>query len=182
MSEYQNLKPIYASSIMRISKKESKLKFSNTITYDYFDLEKDTIWKNYQEFLKKPPNYEAELQLYWNNFQTILDEEINKINEEEVLLKVIHCTILFRDNFHPYVQWIVEFEGNSVDGQNFYQNYVDEEILEYPIYSLYIFEKPLVVKKIVTSLQYNISRSNRIIEYFGEPNNKLDGYEAIFFQ
>ena len=182
MSEYHNLKPIYASSVMRISKKDSKLKFSNTITYDYFDIEKDNIWKNYKEFLKKPSNYDAELQLYWNNFQTILDDEINKVNEEEVFLKVIHCSIQFRDLYHPYVQWIVEFEGNYVDGQNVYENYVDDEILEYPIYSLYLFEKPLAVKKIVTSLQYNLSGSNRKIEYFGEPNEKLNGYEAIFFQ
>ena len=48
MSEYQNLKPIFASSVMRISKKESKLKFSNTITYDYFDIEKGKNWKNYK--------------------------------------------------------------------------------------------------------------------------------------
>ncbi|QEE18068.1 hypothetical protein DSAG12_03906 [Promethearchaeum syntrophicum] len=182
MSEYQNLKPIYASSAMRISKIGTKLKFSNMITYDYFDIEKDNIWKNYKEFLKKPSNYESELQLYWSNLQSILDDEINKINEEEVFLKIIHCTIQFRDICHPYVQWIIEFEGNSVEGQNIYENYVDDEILEYPIYSLYVFEKPLAVTKIFTSLQYNLSGSNRIIEYFGEPNNKLDGYEAIFFQ
>ena len=134
MSEYHNLKPIYASSVMRISKKDSKLKFSNTITYDYFDIEKDNIWKNYKEFLKKPSNYDAELQLYWNNFQTILDNEINKINEEEVFLKVIHCSIQFRDLYHPYVQWIVEFEGNYVDGQNVYENFVDIASLQYPLY------------------------------------------------
>ena len=181
MSEYQNLKPIFASSVMRISKKESKLKFSNTITYDYLDIEKGKNWKNYKEFLKKPSNYTSELQLYWNNLQSILDDEINKINEEEVFLKVIHCTIQFRNKNQPYVQWIVEFEGNSVDGQNIYENYVDNEILEYQIYSLYLFEKPLTVKKIVTSLKYNLGGSNRIIEYFGEPNDKLEGYEAIIF-
>jgi len=182
MSEYQDLKPIFASSVMRISKKELKLKFSNTITYDYLDIEKGNTWKNYKEFLINPANYKSELQLYWNNLQTILDEEINIINEEEVFLKVIHCTIQFRDKNHPYVQWIVEFEGNYVDGQNIYENFVDDEILEYPIYSLYIFEKPLTVKKIDTSLNYNLGGSSRIVEYFGEQNDRLKGYEAIIFQ
>jgi len=182
MSEYQNLKPIFASSVMRISKKESKLKFSNTITYDYLDLEKGNTWKNYKEFLNSPTNYNSELQLYWENLQTILDSEINKINEEEVFLKIIHCTIQFHDKTHPYVQWIVEFEGNYVDGQNTYENFVEDEILEYPIYSLYLFEKPLTVKKIVSSLKYNLGGSSRIVEYFGELNDRLEGYEAIFFQ
>ncbi len=182
MSEYQNLKPISASSIMRISKKEAKLKFSNTITYDYLDIEKENIWKSYKEFLSNPLNYKFELQLYWNNLQTILDEEINKINKEEVFLKIIHCTIQFHDKTHPYVQWIVEFEGNYVDGKNIYENFVDNDVLEYPIYSLYLFEKPLTVKKVDTSLEYNIEKSNRIVEYFGEPDDKLEGYEAIIFQ
>lgn len=182
MSEYQDLKPIFASSILRISKKESKLKFFNTIIYDYVDLENDKTWENYKEFLKQPSNYKCELQLYWKNLQTILNSEINKINEEEVHLKVIHCTIQFRDNNHPYVQWIVEFEGKFVDGQNIYENFVEDEILEYPIYSLYLFEKPLVVKKIVTSLKHKLGESNMIVEYFGDLNDKLDGYEAIFFQ
>ena len=182
MSEYQNLKPIFASSVMRISKKESKLKFSNTITYDYLDLEKGKTWKNYKDFLNNPANYNSELQLYWNNLQMILDQEINKINQEEVFLKIIHCTIQFHDITHPYVQWIVEFEGNYVDGKNIYENFVDDDILEYPIYSLYLFEKPLTVKKVDTSLEYNIGKSSRIVEYFGEPNDKLEGYEAIIFQ
>ena len=182
MSEYQNLKPIFASSVMRISKKELKLKFSNTITYDYLDIEKGNTWKNYKEFLNSPTNYNSELQLYWDNLQTILDQEINKINDEEVYLKVIHSTIQFHDKTHPYVQWIVEFEGKYVDGQNIYENFVEDEILEYPIYSLYLFEKPLTVKKIVTSLKYNLGGSSRIVEYFGELNDKLEGYEAIIFQ
>ena len=184
MSEYQNqnLKPIFASSVMRISKKESKLKFSNTITYDYLDIEKDKIWENYKEFLNNPTNYNSELQLYWNNLQTILNQEINKINGEEVSLNVIHCTIQFHDKSHPYVQWIVEFEGNYVDGKNIYENFVDDEILSYPIYSLYLFEKPLAVKKIDTSLKYKLGESSRIVEYFGELNDKLEGYEAIIFQ
>ena len=182
MSEYQELKPISASSVMRISKKESKLKFSNTLIYDYVDIENDKKWKNYNEFLKIPSNYKSELQLYWDNLQTILDSEINKINEEEVYLNVIHCTIQFRDNNHPYVQWIVEFEGKFVDGQNIYENFVEDAILEYPIYSLYLFEKPLSVKKIVTSLKHKLGEENSIVEYFGEQNDKLEGYEAIIFQ
>ena len=105
-----------------------------------------------------------------------------KINEEEVYLKVIHCTIQFHDKNHPYVQWIVEFEGKYVDGQNIYENFVEDEILEYPIYSLYLFEKPLCVKKIDTSLKYKLGEENRIVEYFGEQNDKLEGYEAIIFQ
>ena len=59
MSEYNNLKPIFASSVMKISKNNLKLIFSNTITYDYLDLEKDTTWKSYMEFLKNTSNYES---------------------------------------------------------------------------------------------------------------------------
>ncbi|MHA1901737.1 MAG: hypothetical protein ACTSW5_12650, partial [Promethearchaeota archaeon] len=137
--------------------------------------------KNYFSYLKEPANYNSELNLYWKNLQAILDEEINKINKNKVCLKIIHCTIQFRDQNHPFVQWIIEFEGDYNAGQNFYENYVEKEILEYPIYSLYVFEKPLTVSKVITSLNYKIGDSKRLVEYFGEPNDKLDGYEAIQF-
>jgi len=183
MSEYNNLKPIFASSVMKISRNNLQLIFSNTISYDYLDLEKDTTWKSYMEFLKNPSNYKSEIELYWENFQTILDGEINKINGEEVYLKVVHCSIKFRDETHPFVQWIIEFDGKYVSGQNVYENYLEEdEILEYPIHSIYIFQEPLTVKEIKSSLKYKIENSNRIVEYFGETNDKLENYEAIIFQ
>ena len=181
MSEYQNLKPIFASSIMRISINNAKLNFSNVITYDYRDLKGNSEWKNYFSYLKEPANYNSELNLYWKNLQAILDEEINKINKNKVCLKIIHCTIQFRDQNHPFVQWIIEFEGDYNAGQNFYENYVEKEILEYPIYSLYIFQKPLIVSKVITSLNYKIGDSKRLVEYYGKPSDKLDGYEALVF-
>ena len=183
MSEYNDLKPISANSVMKISRNNLKLVFSNTITYDYLDLEKDTTCNSYREFLKDPSNYESEIELYWENFQTILDGEINKVNGKEVYLKVIHCTIQFRDFLHPFVQWLIEFNGKYVSGENIYENYLEEdEILEYPIHSRYIFQEPLTVKEIKSSLKYKIENSNRIVEYFGNTNDLLENYEAIKFQ
>ena len=181
MSEYPNLKPIFASSTMNIRLFENIIKFSNNIVYDYVDLGDELLWKSYKNFLKNTKNYTNELSTYWDNLQHFLDEEINKINHKESHLTVNHCGIFFRDEKHPSVQWIVEFEGDLINKINIYENIIEKETLEYPLYSLYLFGKEFRIVDVNTSLYYEINPNRRILEYFGKTGDVLDGYEKISF-
>ncbi len=194
---------MYAAAVMHIS---AGGRFSQVLVYDYKDLGElppgtESSGKfiraklpsaaergrranpriTYERFLKDPQNYEKEIKLYWGNMQDFLDEEKNLINGEEVRLEVIDCTINFRDKFRPYVQWVIEFAGKLHRGENNYENYVESEVLEYPITSTYIFEPPLKVTKVATTLKYQILKEGHLVEYHGETGELLSPYEKLEF-
>jgi hypothetical protein len=164
---------------MRIATRSNRLHFSNIITYDYVDLATNPSYKNYQQFLKDPTNYDTEIETYWQNLQGFLDEEANKVNGTRVTMDITFCSIGFREPLKPFVQWVIEFEAKAKPGINIYENNIESEILEYPIYSLYILASPLKVKRVQTTLDYAIDETGRFIEYFGDAGQKLGEYECI---
>jgi hypothetical protein len=182
MSEYPDLIPIHASSTMHVTNKAGVVTFTNNMIYNYLDSKKNPSLTGYKEFLDSIDNYDAEISLYWENLQMFLDEEINKINGKEVSLNIQHCTIQFRDETHPFVQWIIEFLAPSHFGSNSYENLIEKERLLYPINSIYIFDESMIVLDVETSLNYEISENKHIIEYFGSKGETLSGYESIEFE
>ena len=181
MNDYPEITPIFASSQMRITQVGRKVKFSNVIQYDYIDPGQNTAPHSYQLFLKNPRTLSREIEMYWSNLQTFLDEEQNLINNRRVALTVVHCSIFFRQPDRPCVQWVVEFEGSIHPGKNIYENRIDPETLEYPIVSHYIFNTPLSVQAITSSIAHELNRTKRIIHYSGKTGDRLDGYESITF-
>ncbi len=183
MSEYIGLEPRYATSQMRITanSRDYKLNFNNLITYYYEDFQNDPDWASYRDYLKSEENYQREISTYWENLQMFLDEETNIVNGEEVKLRIIHTNIIFPRKETPLVQWTVEFDGPLNEGINTYENMIEEEVLEYPVYSLYIFEKPMKVKTVESTLEYILDPNKRIIEYYGSVRDVLGEYEKIQF-
>ena len=181
MSEYTNLKPIYGSSIMFITPDIANLKiyFKNIIIYDYFDVYDG--YENYMEYLEDPIKFQQEIDMYWKNMQYFLDHEVNKVNEKDVALHVSNTNIMFRKDNLPYVQYTVEFQGDLETGLNVYENHISEDVLDYPIHSQYILNTPLKIIKVQSNLDYEITDSNQIVEYYGEKGDSLSNYEAIFF-
>jgi hypothetical protein len=180
MEEYHDLKPLYASALMYISLSGH---FLDTIIYDYVDLNSDQSTKsNYYKYIQQINNYQHEKQIYWKNLQSFLDEERNLINNQEVHLDIIDVSIHFRDTQHIYVQWIIEFNGTFHRGLNSYENYIEPEILEYPISSTYIFESPLKVAQVSTELSYEIVNHGQIVRYEGKTGQKLGNHEKIQFR
>jgi hypothetical protein len=182
MSIYPNLQPIFASSIMHVHQIGNKVKFSNVITYDYQDqIQPGNKLKSYYNFVQDTTNYNQEIQIYWESLQHFLDIEINLINSAPAAQTIRHCSINFRTKAFPFVQWLVEFEGKTKMGLNNYENEVDPERFEYPIYSLYIFHQPLVIKEVKSTMQYNLNQKQGILEYYGDTGELLEGYESISF-
>ncbi|HMF30228.1 MAG TPA: hypothetical protein VKK79_02345 [Candidatus Lokiarchaeia archaeon] len=206
MSEYAFLTPLFASSVMYVT---TGGHFLHRIVYDYVDKGKQgqkgslgtkkfieapvqaKLVSNrrqsphssfYIDFLENQSNYEKEIDLYWNNLQDFLGEEKNLVNGVEVKQEITACSIHFRDRRHPFVQWVVEFAGPVREGPNTYENFIEPEELEYPIQSTYIFEPPLVVSTVETSLNYQILRDGHIVEFSGETGRKLGSYEKIEFR
>jgi hypothetical protein len=177
MSEYTALKPYYATSRIQISKKGH---FTQIIQYDYHDQgQKHARGTDYYSYLQNPQNYDFELNLYWENMQYFLDHEKNYINGKVITQEVKHCSIQFRTKKMPFVQWVVEFEGIFNPGLNVYENQIEPDILEYPIYSIYIADDPLYIVDIQTNLRFELDNSHRIVEYFGEKGDVVGPVEII---
>jgi len=182
MIGYDKLIPIHAASIITISKSGW---FQDTILYDYVDqncLHPNKKNANYMTYLQHENNYQQEIDVYWSNLQTFLDEETNIINETKVKLNIIDCDIFFHDSAHPYVQWTVEFKGIFHPGINIYENFVEPEILEYPINSKYILESPMEFSEIKSSLSYELQSHNRVVSFSGDKGKKLDAHERLKFR
>lgn len=178
---YSELQPTYASSVMHVFIAGTKIKFTNIISYDYIDLLGNEAYKSYFEYVAEDTRYSEEIDIYWANLQYFLDHEINKINGKGVNLDIVNCSLDFRERFHPYVQWIIKFEGDVCEGENIYENEIEAETLDYPISSVYILEPPLTISSVDSRLDYDFKAETGIIEYYGEKGRKVGPYEAIKF-
>jgi hypothetical protein len=184
MSEYPDLTPIYAASSMVIHQTRSTLYFVNRITFDYKDLgslRSQGTFNRYYDFVNAEDHFAQEVALYWENLQSFLDLEINKVNGVAAPQKIIHCNIRFREDFQPSVHWVIEFTGPAQDGLNLYENITDPEPLDYPIAAFYYFTPPLHVVKITSSLAYEIHASGHILEFSGQKGDLTGEYDAISF-
>lgn len=178
MSEYPNLIPIFASSTMQISYQGQ---FRQIIIYDYQDFTLNPEDEGYYAYVHHQNNLEKEIQLYWSNLQEFLDMETNLVNDKKVKLRVQDCLLNFRSLKNPFVQWIIEFQGEFQFGRNTYENWIEPDVLEYPIFSTYIFDQGIKVIEVMTELDYVIADNQRIINYYGKQGDQLGDHEVIIF-
>ncbi|MCP4764483.1 MAG: hypothetical protein GY870_22095 [archaeon] len=175
ISEFHaDLKPIFASSIMYISK--SGL-FNQILTYDYYDDEGSYLKKIRMD----QGFYNSEVKTIAQNMQNFMDNCINKVNGEYVYPKVIDADIDSRNDSLPFFYWIIKFKGDLIDGENLYESDIDEEELEYSINSIYILEEPLIPNSVETELHYEIDKEKRIIKYWGNKGEWVGPKEILRF-
>jgi len=182
MIGYDKLIPTHASSVIVISKTGW---FQDTIIYDYLDentIKSKIKQSDYFQYLQQEKNFQREIDVYWENLQSFLDEETNIVNDTKVKLNIVDCDIFFHDRSHPYVQWTVEFKGNFHPGINIYENMIEPEVLEYPINSKYILESPMEFIEIKSSLSYELQANNRILSFSGDKGKKLEAHERLKFR
>jgi len=166
---------------MNIQQRGHTLHFLNRIIYDYKDLGSQGKFKSYFDFVQAGDHFSQEITLYWENLQSFLDLEINRINEVAASQKIIHCNIHFRDKCQPSVQWTIEFEGPCQEGLNLYESITESEPLDYPITAFYYFPPPFQVVKVSSSLPHEIYASGHILEFVGKQGDLTGKYDAISF-
>jgi hypothetical protein len=177
---YTALEPIFAASRMHVGRNGH---FTQIMTYDYRDKgQKTKFGSDYWAFLENPLNMQNELTIYQENLQGFLDAEKNYINGHAITQKIQHCSIQFRTRKDVSVQWIIEFGHPFKDGLNIYENMIEVETLEYPIYSIYILEEGLRIAEIRSKLSYTIEESRRIIEFRGKTGEQIGPQEMMHFQ
>lgn len=177
---YTALVPVFACSRMYINRIGH---FSHIMEYDYKDNgQKTAFGSDYYAYLQNKHNYMEEISSLQEKLQYYLDNEHNFINKHPVHQKISLCSIQFRARNLPFVQWAIEFEGKFQKGINLYENEIETETLEYPIYALYILEIPLKLIDIKTHLSLTIDPSHRFLEFRGNIGDVLGPKESIELQ
>ncbi|MHA1729975.1 MAG: hypothetical protein ACTSWY_14795 [Promethearchaeota archaeon] len=169
--------PIFASSIINISK---SCTFNQILTYDYFD--------EFGEYYKKIQSdyefYLKEVKTIFNNMQSYMDRCINQINNKRVNPKVIQAEIAFKNERFPFYYWVISFKGELKEkqGLNVYKSVIDEEELEYNILSIYILEKPFTPISVESNLHYEILKEKNIVKYYGNKGEIVGPIEILRFK
>lgn len=171
MNSEENIVPIYASSFFSVTQTGE---FHQLLQYDYSDPD------GYYGSLKREDLLE-EIRKLWLNMQGYLEEEVNKVNGEDVFPKVDFCDIQYRGRpQNPFFTWVITFRGKFHSGLNRYETKTNAEPLEYDCYVIWQFPQNCVIKKVDTELDYDIF-GNRIV-LWGEEGRVIGGRERIHFE
>jgi hypothetical protein len=169
-----NLKPIFANSIMSITKNGT---FTQFLTYEY----SEPTTRYYEKVQLDRDFYEEELETLETNMQHFMDICKNKVNGEYVYPKVIETDIDFKTPAMPYFYWVIVFKGNLKPGINVYESEIEKEELEYNINSIYMLEDPLIPESVESALHVDINKEKRIVKYWGDEGDMVGPTEILRF-
>lgn len=173
--ESYNLKPIFANSIITISKSGT---FTQYLTYEY----SEPTGRYYEKIQSDLKFYEQEIETIETNMQHFMDICKNKVNGEYVYPKVVETDIDFKTPTMPFFYWVIIFTGNLHPGTNIYESEIEKEELEYNISSIYILESPIVPESVESALNVDIIKEQRIVKYWGNEGNVVGPTEILRFR
>ncbi len=165
--------PVYAQGFFIMSRLG---RVTQIVVFDYYDPE-----KYYLSLLRKG-SLEEELSRIEENMQYFLDEERVYINGVRVYPKVISTTLGFRgDVTRPYITFIIEFGGPVRVGLNKYEDYYEEEVVEYDYEFTWFFPEGWKVRGAELAVPYEIIE-DRVLVARVRKGTKVGPYEAILFE
>jgi len=168
------LKPIFAYSSFFISKNGL---FSQMLTFEYKEESGNYMYK-----IETDDNfYQNEINNIWNNMQFFMDQTNTYVNDKNVFPKVVDVEIEFKDEYTPLFYWIINFKTELNKGFNIYKSEFEKEILDYDAISIYILEPPLKIKRIESSMKFEINEDKNIIKYYGFKGDFIGPEEIIEF-
>lgn len=172
-SEYI-LKPIFATSIITVTAAGHFLQY---LTYDY----QESTGEYFSRIKDDNEFYINELETITINMQSFMEDLPNTINGHTVIPQVIHAEIDFKIESLPFFYWVLEFDGPLKLGLNSYESVMSNEILEYDVNSIYLFDAKLKPMSVQSSLHYEILRNERIVKYWAYKGEIVGPKEVLQF-
>ena len=146
-----SIKPLFASSIFTIS---PPCQIYQVLCYDYADPE-----GVYERILHDEEAFEVEIIKLRGNMEKFLAVEQVYINGKRVQQEILRVDIGLRGAADvPYIQWVIFFQGPSLQGENTLISDVTEEIAQYDIEVLYLFPAGTRIKRVITPMMINPTR------------------------
>lgn len=125
---------------------------------------------------------DSELRLMRNNMQSFLDEEVVRINGVEVKPRVVLVNVGFRGSLkRPFIEFLIHFKGDLVEGINTYENIYNAEIAEYDYSVTWLFPPGFEVVEVDVGTDFKIEPPN-VLKFRVEKGFKTPGYERICFR
>lgn len=167
--------PIYAQGFFTVSRKGD---FNQIIVFDYHD-----PIRYYYKILESEEGYNEEMARLETNMQYYLDREEVLINGRQVRPKVRLVDIGFRgDPEHPSVTFLIYFRGRLKRGNNIFENYYEETVLEYDYDVYWIFPPRSKIINVEVQTDYEVLGRGNILAIWGRKNNRIKGFEKITFK
>jgi hypothetical protein len=166
------LKPIYAYGYFIVLPTGD---FHQIIIYEYVDTEEE-----FARALETRPD--VELENMKNNMQSFLDEEVVKINGVVSKPKVVSVNAGFRGSLRrPFVEFLINFRGGLIKGDNVYENIYEPEITAYDYGVAWIFPPDFEVVEADVGVGYEVEPKN-VLRFSVRRGFKTPGYEKIVFR
>ncbi|MGC9105281.1 MAG: hypothetical protein ACP5HQ_02500 [Thermoprotei archaeon] len=163
-----NVRPIYARGFFSVS---IDGQVNQLIVFYYFDPDAYYAGLSYEE-LKR------ENQRLRDNLQYFLDEEKISINGIRVRAKVRYSRIGLISTNYPFAEFVVDFRGPLLKGENVYENEYEREVAEYPYEAIWVFPGEVVDFKMAG----RVRKHNNILEVLVDPGTETGGVEWIKFR
>jgi len=167
--------PIYAQGFFYVHR--SGL-VDHIVIYDYWDPE-----RYYESVLNDPEKYEEEVETLMENMQYFMDREKVLINGKEAPVHVTGVEIGLRGRPElPYIVFLMEFRGELRKGLNIYENYYEEEEVDYGYIVYWFFPENTRVVKAELGVPYYVEADGRVLFFRVKPQTRVGGREAIYFR
>ena len=166
------MKPIYAYGYFIVLPTGD---FHQIVIYEYIDTEGE-----FARALETRPD--VELENMKNNMQSFLDEELEKINGMVSKPKVVSVNAGFRGSLRrPFVEFLINFRGGLIKGDNVYENIYEPEITAYDYGVAWIFPQDFEVVEADVGVGYEVEPKN-VLRFSVRRGFKTPGYEKIVFR
>ncbi len=172
-SSGEKITPLYAYAYFSVAQAGE---IHQLLQYDYHDPEEYYANLCHEE---KQEEFNAEVDMLWNNMDSFLGEEKNFINNKKVTPRVVHVDIGHRGSqVLPYITWLIDFKGEFKTGKNVYRTWTPEEKLEYDCHCIWHFPQNTKIS-IKTSMNFDII--NNLIILWARKSDVIGGSEEIVF-
>lgn len=166
------MKPIYAYGYFVVSPTGD---FHQIMIYEYVDTEEE-----FARALKS--RAKEEIETMKNNMQLFLDEEVVKVNGAVTKPRVVLVNVGFRGSLkRPFIEFLIHFKGDLVEGYNTYENLYEPEVTTYDYGVLWIFPQNSEVVEADVGVEYEIKPRN-VLRFSVKKGFKIPGYEKIVFR
>ncbi|MDT7905329.1 MAG: hypothetical protein RQ863_01810 [Sulfolobales archaeon] len=164
----EKVRPVYARGFFSFS---ADGRVNQLVVFYYYDPEAYYVGLSKEELSE-------EINVLKENMQRFLDDEKIMINGKMVRARVRHVRIGFVSINYPFIEYVIDFKGNLVKGENVYENEYENEITEYPYEAIWVFPGPITSYR----LAGKVSVLENLLELEVLPGTETGGLEWIRFK
>lgn len=167
------IKPLHAHEFMLVSVDGM---FNQILSFDYHDPS-----GFYRSLLKDEERYRREMERLIENMQSLLDDEVVKVNGEACKLEVLTAALDFRGSENlPCITFFIQFRARLRPGTNVYECFYGEEVAEYDYEVYWVFPLSVEIVDVSVPTEKDLVTKNMLI-LWARTGDNVGCYEKVVF-